>query len=49
MTDFKVNQIIETLKGIERELKHITKELREYNERHARKPEPPVDPMEYTE
>lgn len=49
MTDHQFNRLLGRLVGIEHELKHITEELREYNERHARKPEPPVDPMGYTE
>ena len=49
MTDFKTNQIIEALKGIEHELKHISEELHEYNKQQARKQQPPADPMGYTE
>ena len=56
LTDYKVKQIIEALKGIERQLKIANKMNAERNANSAaivlgeiKPPKKPIDPMGYTE
>lgn len=47
ITDYQFRQLIERLRGIERELKHLNEGVR--GDRRPAEPAPPEDPFGYTE
>jgi hypothetical protein len=51
LTDYQTKQLLERMRGIERRLKDICDTLDRHFERMERmkQPEPPADPMGYTE
>ena len=48
ITDYQFRQLIERLRGIEKEIKQLNAEMKEFNQRHVSHV-PPVDPFGYTE
>ena len=49
MTDYQVNRFITALKGIEKQIEELRKEISERERRQDARQVPPADPMGYTE
>lgn len=49
MTDYQFNRFITALKGIEKQIKELRKEMSERDARRDARQAPPANPMGYTE
>ena len=49
MTDYQFNRFINALKGIEKQIEELRKEISERDARRDARQVPPADPMGYTE
>ena len=49
MTDYQFNRFITALKGIEKQIEELRKEISERERRQDSRQVPPADPMGYTE